>query len=235
MQQERSIRVIIPALNEEEGLTHVLKQIPTEVIDEIIVVDNGSDDKTAEIGRKMGATVLYEPVKGYGKACLAGLEYVRATYPMTDIIVFLDADNSDDPEQLHDLIKPILYENKDLVVGSRALGNSEQGSLTLPQKFGNWLATRLLRLFYKVRFTDLGPFRAIRFDHLLNLNMQDQNYGWTVEMQLKAAKKGYNCVEVPVNYKNRIGVSKISGSVKGSVMAGYKILYTIFKYISWYC
>jgi glycosyltransferase involved in cell wall biosynthesis len=224
-----SCRVIIPALNEEDAIAKVIQDIPNEVVKEIIVVDNGSKDKTIEVARNAGATVLTEPLRGYGAACLRGIKYVKENIPDTGIIVFLDADYSDHPEELPQVIAPILEDNMDMVIGSRALGESEKGSLTTVQAFGNWLSALLLRLIYRAHFTDLGPFRAIKFDKLLELNMQDKNYGWTVEMQVKAAKKKLNFTEVPVKYRNRIGTSKVSGTVKGSILAGYKILYTIFK------
>jgi glycosyltransferase involved in cell wall biosynthesis len=225
------IRIIIPAFNEENGVGQVIQEIPKSVVDEIIVVNNASTDKTEIIARDNGATVLHESTPGYGRACLKGIEYAKRLAIKPDIIVFLDADHSDYPEEITQLIRPILDNKAELVIGSRALGNKEKGSMTPQQIFGNWLATRLLKLLYKVRFTDLGPFRAIRFDKLLELDMQDKTYGWTVEMQLKAAKKGLKCVEIPVRYRKRIGVSKISGTVKGTVMAGYKILFTIFKHL----
>jgi glycosyltransferase involved in cell wall biosynthesis len=225
------IRVIIPAFNEENGVGQVIQEIPKEIVDEIIVVNNASTDNTEVIAREQGATVLHETTPGYGRACLKGIQYVKDSASKPDIIVFLDADHSDYPEEIIQLIQPILDNKADLVIGSRALGNKEKGSMTPQQIFGNWLATRLLSLLYNVSFTDLGPFRAIRFEKLLELDMQDKTYGWTVEMQLKAAKKGLKCVEIPVRYRRRIGVSKISGTVKGTVMAGYKIITTIFKYL----
>ncbi len=224
------IRIIIPAFNEENGVGQVIEEIPKELVEEVIVVNNASTDKTEVIAREKGATVLHEATPGYGRACLKGIQYIKDSASKPDIIVFLDADHSDYPEEIIQLIQPILDNKADLVIGSRALGNKEKGSMTPQQIFGNWLATRLLKLLYNVRFTDLGPFRAIRFDKLMELNMQDKTYGWTVEMQLKAAKKGLKCVEIPVRYRKRIGVSKISGTVKGTLMAGYKILFTIFKY-----
>lgn len=195
------------------------------------MVNNASTDNTAEVAKSAGATVLNEMTPGYGIACQKGIEYLKNEHPSTEIVVFLDGDYSDYPEELPVLVQPILKEGFDLVIGSRALGKRESGSMTFPQVFGNWLATTLLRLFYKVRYTDLGPFRAISFDKLLEIGMIDRNYGWTVEMQLKAAKHRLRCTEVAVNYRRRIGVSKVSGTVKGTVMAGYKILYTIFKYL----
>ena len=225
------IVVIIPAFNEENSVGNVVRNIPKEWVDEVIVVDNNSNDETARAAREEGATVLEEPKQGYGAACLKGLEYVKELEELPDIVVFLDADYSDYPEELPSLVKPILEDQMDLVIGSRALGNRERGSMTFPQVFGNWLATNLLRLFYEVRFTDLGPFRAVRYTALLEIEMVDKNYGWTVEMQLKAAKLKMKCTEVPVTYRQRIGVSKVSGTVKGAFGAGYKILYTIFKYL----
>lgn len=221
--------VIIPAFNEENGIGQVLSEIPKDLVEEVVVVNNASTDDTEKIARDAGATVLREEIPGYGRACLKGIEYVRQNPP--DVVVFLDADHSDYPEEMTSVVEPILDRNADLVIGSRALGNREKGSMTPQQVFGNWLATGLLKLFYNVRFTDLGPFRAIRFDKLMAIDMQDKTYGWTVEMQLKAAKMKMNCVEVPVRYRKRIGFSKISGTIKGTVMAGYKILYTIFKYL----
>jgi glycosyltransferase involved in cell wall biosynthesis len=224
-------RVIIPALNEEDAISKVIKDIPSNIVSEVIVVDNGSSDNTTKVAEAAGATVLSEPLRGYGAACLKGIAYVKETAPTTDIIVFLDADYSDHPEELPSVIKPILEDDIDLVIGSRALGESEKGSLTPVQAFGNWLSAKLLYLIYNAQFTDLGPFRAIKFNKLLALNMADKNYGWTVEMQVKAAKQKLRFTEVPVKYRNRIGKSKVSGTVKGSILAGYKILYTIFKNI----
>ena len=225
------INVIIPAFNEENGVGQVILEIPKDIVAEIIVVNNASTDDTERIAREAGATVLRELIPGYGRACLKGIGYLATAVNKPDIVVFLDADHSDYPEEIRELIKPIVENKADLVIGSRALGGKEKGSMTPQQIFGNWLATRLLKWIYKVKFTDLGPFRAIRFSKLLELNMQDKTYGWTVEMQLKAAKMGYRCVEVPVRYRKRIGFSKISGTVKVTVMAGYKILYTIFKHL----
>ena len=225
------VKVIIPAYNEENGVGQVIAEIPKHVLSEIIVVNNASTDDTEVVAIKAGATVLREPIPGYGRACLKGIDYLRQSEQKPDVVVFLDADHSDYPEEIESVIKPILDLQADMVIGSRALGNKESGSMTPQQIFGNWLATRLLKLFYGVRFTDLGPFRAITYSKLIELDMQDKTFGWTVEMQLKAAKNGLRCVEVPVRYRKRIGFSKISGTVKGTVMAGYKILYTIFKYI----
>lgn len=229
---KQTVKVIIPAFNEQNSVGKVVRDIPKDLVNEVIVVNNASTDDTKINACREGATVLDEPRQGYGFACLKGIEYVQSnTNQIPDIIVFIDADYSDYPEELPELVRPIVEQNVDLVIGSRALGNREKGAMTFPQIFGNWLATNLLRLFYGVKFTDLGPFRAIKYDRLVALDMQDTTYGWTVEMQLKAAKKKFKCIEVPVKYRKRIGFSKISGTVKGTFLAGYKILWTIFKYI----
>lgn len=227
----KNITVIIPALNEQNAIGLVLDEIPMNHIDEVIVVDNGSVDETASVAEAKGATVLSEPQKGYGSACLKAIKYIGQKKNKPKIIVFLDADHSDYPEELPKVIQPILDDHAELVIGSRALGSREKGSMTFPQVFGNWLSTTLIDMFYGMNFTDLGPFRAIRYDALVKLEMKDKNYGWTVEMQLKAAKSGLRCVDVPVNYRRRIGVSKVSGTIKGTVSAGYKILFTIFRYL----
>lgn len=222
--------MIIPAFNEESSIGKVIDEIPKDLVHEVIVVNNGSADRTADVALKAGATVINETRRGYGSACLAGIACCQAATTTPDVIVFLDADYSDYPQEMPQLVIPIAENKADLVIGSRALGHRQKGSMTIPQIFGNWLATRLLKILYGQTFTDLGPFRAIRFSSLLELRMQDQSYGWTVEMQVKAAKKGLRCIEVPVGYRKRIGVSKISGTVKGTIMAGYKILHTIFRY-----
>ncbi|CCG98571.1 glycosyl transferase family protein [Fibrella aestuarina BUZ 2] len=222
--------VIIPAFNEENSVGQVIREIPASLVSEVIVVNNNSNDQTAVQAAAAGATVLDEPVQGYGRACLRGIAYARNRQQKPDIVVFLDADYSDYPADMTEVVAPLLTGQADLVVGSRALGQRQRGSMTPQQVFGNWLATRLMDWLYDVRFTDLGPFRAIRFDSLLALDMRDQTYGWTVEMQLKAAKLGLRCQEVPVRYRRRIGHSKISGTLKGTVLAGYKILSTIFRY-----
>jgi glycosyltransferase involved in cell wall biosynthesis len=225
------IVVIIPAVNEENSIGKVVAEIPKEHISEIIVCNNGSTDKTAGVAKAAGATVLNEPRKGYGWACLKGMEYASQLSPLPDIVVFIDGDYSDYPAEMPLLLAPILEGRADFVIGSRALGKREKGSMTIPQVFGNWLATRLMRLFHRARYSDLGPFRAIRYDALMALGMKDKTYGWTIEMQIKAAKKKLRFTEVPVNYKKRIGVSKVSGTVKGTILAGYKIILTIFKYL----
>jgi len=225
----RIIDVIIPAYNEEKSISLVLGDIPKNLVREVIVCNNNSKDQTAEVAQKAGATVVLQTKKGYGSACLKGMEHIQNKAIKPDIVVFLDADYSDHPEELADLIRPILEDDMDMVIGSRALGQMEEGSMTPQQVFGNWLATNLIRLFYNYQFTDLGPFRAIKYDKLIELNMQDPDFGWTVEMQVKAAKMKFGCIEIPVTYRKRIGVSKISGTIKGTILAGHKILWTIFK------
>lgn len=225
------ISVIIPAYNEEKSIAHVISDIPADLVQEVIVVNNNSSDNTPEVARAAGATVLHESRPGYGNACLKGIAYLaaRPADEQPDIIVFLDGDYSDYPGELPQVVQPILEGKADLVIGSRVLGKREAGALMPQQIFGNWLATTLLRWLYGVRYTDLGPFRAIRFSTLQQLGMRDRNYGWTVEMQARAARQKIRYAEVPVNYRRRIGVSKVSGTVKGSVLAGYKIILTIFK------
>lgn len=223
--------MIIPAFNEQDSIGKVIQDIPTAWVKEVIVVNNNSGDQTSAVAKVLGATVLNEKRQGYGYACLCGINYISKLSVKPDIIVFMDADYSDHPEELPQVVQPILDRQADLVIGSRALGKRERGAMTPQQVFGNWLATRLLRLLYGAQFTDLGPFRAIRYHALMQIDMRDKTYGWTVEMQLKAAKHKLRCVEVPVNYRRRIGVSKVSGTVKGTLMAGYKIIWTILKYL----
>lgn len=224
-----NIKVIIPAFNEEESIAHVIKEIP-DIVSETIVVSNNSTDNTEGVAKKAGATVLIEEKKGYGYACLKGMEYVAQQSTKPDIIVFLDGDYSDYPAELTKIIAPIIEKDMDLVIGSRVKKLREPGSMTIPQIFGNWLATSLMKVFFGATFTDLGPFRGIKYDKLLSLDMQDKTYGWTVEMQLKVLKKRLKYTEVPVQYKKRIGVSKVSGTIKGAIFAGVKILSWIFKY-----
>ncbi len=223
------IKVIIPAYNEQDSIANVINDIPS-IVDEIIVISNNSTDKTEENAKNAGATVLQENRKGYGYACLKGMKYISEQENKPNIIVFLDGDYSDYPEQLTELVYPIINDNIDFVIGSRIKQLREQGSMTPQQIFGNWLATFLMKLFFGAKFTDLGPFRAIKYDKLLALNMEDKTYGWTVEMQLKALKQKLAYAEIPMKYRNRIGVSKVSGTVKGSILAGIKILGWIFKY-----
>ncbi len=222
--------VIIPAYNEEEAIALVIKEIPFWIA-EIVVVNNNSRDNTAGAALRAGATVIEEQRPGYGHACLRGIDYAKKLNPAPDIIIFIDGDYSDYPSEMQSLVDKIVNDDCDLVIGSRSLGEIEKGSMTFPQLFGNWLATRLLRLFYGVKYTDLGPFRAVKFSSLLKMDMRDTTYGWTVEMQLMAAKLKMKIAEVPVRYRKRIGFSKISGTVKGTVLAGYKIITTIFKYL----
>lgn len=198
---------------------------------EIIVCNNNSKDQTKERALEKGATVVDQPEPGYGNACLKGLDYVSSKSSKPDIIVFLDGDYSDYPKEMHKLVDKLIKDELDLVIGSRALGQMDKGAMMPQQIFGNWLATTLIRFFYKYEFTDLGPFRAIKYDALNKIAMEDKDFGWTVEMQVKAAKMGLKCAEVPVNYRKRIGVSKVSGTIKGTILAGHKILWTIFKYI----
>tara|TARA_R110002167_G_scaffold42455_6_gene128891 strand:+ start:3409 stop:4104 length:696 start_codon:yes stop_codon:yes gene_type:complete len=223
------IKVIIPAYNEADSIALVIKALP-ETVSEIIVINNNSTDATALNAQKAGATVLNEHRKGYGYACLSGLNYISKQSKTPDIIVFVDGDYSDYPEELPKLVAPILNEGYDLVIGARVKRLREDGSMTPQQVFGNWLATVLMKLFFGATYTDLGPFRAIKYDKLMALEMEDKTYGWTVEMQLKALKKKLTYTEVPVRYRKRIGISKVSGTVKGSIFAGTKILGWIFKY-----
>lgn len=221
--------VIIPALNEERSIGQVIADIPRDLATEIVVVDNGSTDSTARVASGCGATVVSEERRGYGQACLAGINYIKSSLYPPDIIVFLDGDYSDYPREMKTLLSPITEDGYDLVIGSRTVGEREKGAL-LPQAIvGNYVATRLIKLLYGVSFTDLGPFRAIRYDRLLSLGMRDETFGWTVEMQVKAAKRRLRCTEVPVSYRRRIGTSKVTGTVKGSFMAGVKIIWMIFR------
>jgi glycosyltransferase involved in cell wall biosynthesis len=235
----RTFAIVIPARDEEPALPGVLarlpragEQVPVPVgpparLEAIVVADNGSRDRTAEVARAGGATVVREPRGGYGAACLAGLGALAGDPPA--LVVFMDADGSDHPGDLPALLAPLLAGEADLVVGSRALGTVERGALTPPQRFGNWLAARLLRALFGLAATDLGPFRAIRWDALAGLGMRDRDFGWTVEMQARAARAGWRVAEVPVRYRRRIGRSKISGTVRGVLAAGAKILFTIAK------
>ncbi|WP_395054005.1 glycosyltransferase family 2 protein [Flavobacterium sp.] len=223
------IKVIIPAYNEEKAIANVIAEIPL-LVDEIIVISNNSTDKTEVVAKNAGATVLLETRKGYGYACLKGMEYIANLEIKPNIVVFLDGDYSDYPEELTKLIEPILNQNIDFVIGARVSNLRESGSMTPQQVFGNWLATFLMKVFFGAKFTDLGPFRAIKYDKLLQLQMEDKTYGWTVEMQLKVLKQKMTYIEIPVRYKNRIGVSKVSGTVKGTIMAGVKIIGWIMKY-----
>lgn len=221
------VSVIIPAYNEEESLPHVLNGLPRDRLHQIIVVDNRSTDRTSEVARGNGATVVFEKRRGYGQACLSGM----AALDQPDIVVFLDGDYSDFPEEIDLLVDPILKDEADFVVGSRMILKESRKALLPQARYGNQLAVFLIRLFFGHRFTDLGPFRAIRYESLRALGMRDRNFGWTVEMQIKAVQKGLRIQEVPVRYRIRIGVSKITGTVSGTLKAGTKIIYTIFKYL----
>jgi glycosyltransferase involved in cell wall biosynthesis len=223
------IKVIIPAFNEQDAIANVVNEIP-KIVDEIIVVSNNSTDNTELNAKNAGATVLKEHRKGYGFACLKGMDYIRNQKILPEIIVFLDGDYSDYPAQLIEIIDPIIKDDIDFVIGTRVKRLRETGAMTPQQVFGNWLATFLMTLLFKAKFTDLGPFRAIKYQKLLALKMVDKTYGWTVEMQLKVLKQKLRYVEIPVKYKNRIGVSKVSGTIKGTIFAGVKILGWIFKY-----
>ncbi len=224
------VDVVIPAYNEEGSIGKVVSDIPKHLVRHIIVGNNGSTDKTKAVATAAGAVVVDEPRSGYGNACLAGMDYVAQLKVQPDILAFIDGDYSDYPEQITLLLDQI-KSGHDLVIGSRALGDLQKGSMTPAQLFGNWLATNLIRLIYKVEFTDLGPFRAVRYEKLMEMKMADRDFGWTVEMQVKAAKLGMSCTEVAVDYRKRIGVSKVSGTIKGTILAGHKILWTIFKLI----
>lgn len=226
MYRDAAVAVVIPALNEEGSIGRVIEAIPAWV-GEVIVADNGSSDRTAEVAASQGARVVTEPRRGYGAACQAALAGMSRA---PDIVVFMDADLADDPGRMTELVEPIVQGRADLVIGSRVLGLCEPGALTALQRFGNRLSCDLIALFWGVRFTDLGPFRAIRRESLLRLKMEDRNYGWTAQMQARAARMGLRCVEIPVPYRRRAaGRSKVSGTLRGALGAGRKILYTILR------
>jgi glycosyltransferase involved in cell wall biosynthesis len=223
------VKVIIPAYNEQDSIANVVNDIP-KIVDEIIVISNNSTDNTPINAKNAGATVLHENKKGYGYACLKGLNYIENQKIKPEIVVFLDGDYSDYPAQLTELIAPIITKNIDFVLGARVKEQRESGAMTPQQIFGNWLATALMKLFFGATYTDLGPFRAIKYEKLMALKMEDKTYGWTVEMQLKVLKQQFTYLEIPVKYRNRIGVSKVSGTIKGAIFTGIKILTWIFKY-----
>lgn len=222
------IDVIIPALDEEQALPRVLSEIPRPPVRRIVVADNGSSDATARVALEHGAEVVHEPERGYGAACLRALSHLAPDPP--EVIVFLDGDYSDHPAELPLLVDPIAANQADLVIGSRARGRRERGALSLQQQVGNAIACRALRGLYGAQYTDLGPFRAIRWETLQSLRMRDRNFGWTVEMQIKAAQQRVRALEVPVSYRPRIGASKVSGTLRGSVGAGVKILWLLGRY-----
>ena len=222
-----NIVVIIPAYNEEQSISEVVSSIPRKIVNEIIVVNNNSNDSTADKALAAGATVLNETFQGYGAACLTGIEYLKNKN--VDTVVFIDGDYSDYPEEINLLVEPIIDRKYDFVIGSRITGNREKGSLPLQSRIGSLVAGFLINFFWRKKYTDLGPFRAIKFDKLIQLNMKDKWYGWTVEMQIKAIKKGLKIKEVPVSYRKRIGKSKVTGTLKGTVMASTIILKTIFS------
>jgi len=224
-----TIKVIIPAFNEEKSIAKVIAEIP-DFVEEIVVVNNNSTDQTAQVATKAGANVLTEKSKGYGYACLKGIDYLSQKDKTPDILVFLDGDFSDFPQELTKIIQPIIDGRVDFVVGARVKELRASGSLTPQQVFGNWLVCFLMKILYQSSFTDLGPFRAIRWETLENLKMSDKTYGWTIEMQLKVLRQKISYQEVPVSYKKRIGVSKVSGTVKGTIFAGVKIIGWIFKH-----
>lgn len=224
--------MLIPAWNEEKALPLVIAAIPKSWVRQVIVCNNGSTDNSEAAAKLAGAIVVTENKRGYGSACLAGMRYLKNLPPseQPEIVVFLDGDYSDYPEELPEVAGPIIDNDMDMVIGSRSLGDLAPGAMTVPQKFGNWLAPMMIRVLFGYRFTDLGPFRAIRWKSLLQLDMRDPNFGWTVEMQVKAAKHQLRCTEVPVKYRKRAaGKSKVSGTIKGSVLAGWKIITTILK------
>ncbi|MBL7810010.1 MAG: glycosyltransferase family 2 protein [Saprospiraceae bacterium] len=228
------IYVLIPAWNEEKSLPLVINGLPANWIKKVVVCDNGSTDQTAEVAKAAGAVVIHQPERGYGNACLAGMRYLEQlpSSEQPEIVVFIDGDFSDYPEELPKVVAPVLNDKMDLVIGSRMLGGMDADAMTMPQRFGNWLAPALIRLIYGYRFSDLGPFRAIRWEALKAMRMVDRNYGWTVEMQVKAAKMQLSCTEVPVQYRKRAaGQSKVSGTIKGTILAGWKIITTILKLV----
>lgn len=223
------VDVIIPAFNEQNSIGSVIRDIPKDIVRDIIVVDNNSSDETSINAQNAGATVLKQPLQGYGNACLKGIEFATNKEQQPDVIVFLDADYSDFPQEMNLLLNTI-WKGADMVIGNRVKAKREKGSMMPQQVFGNWLACNLMKIMYGYKYEDLGPFRAIKFNKLKEIGMEDKTYGWTVEMQVKALKLKMNVKQVDVSYRKRIGQSKVSGTVKGSILAGYKIITTIFKY-----
>jgi glycosyltransferase involved in cell wall biosynthesis len=228
--QNPIVDVIIPAYNEEKSISLVIEDIPKDLVRHIVVCNNASTDTTETTAKSHGAIVVTENKRGYGAACLKAMNYISNLDIKPDIIVFIDADSSDHPDEMRLLVEPIFGNRSDMVIDCRVKSKREKDSMMPQQVFGNWLATFLMRVLYGYKYTDLGPFRAIRYSTLLEIDMQDTNYGWTVEMQLKAKRLNKRVCEIPVSYRKRIGVSKVSGTIKGTFMAGYKIILTIFKY-----
>jgi glycosyltransferase involved in cell wall biosynthesis len=231
MNPEKPLRpkvcLIIPALNESSAIGAVIDDIPNELVDKVIIVDNGSTDDTSNIAKSHGATVILESKRGYGNACLAGISFLEKLQP--EIIVFIDGDYSSDPKEIDKILMPILKNEADLVIGYRSSLKMEKASMPLHAKFGNWFALSLINLLYGRSFADLGPFRAIKWNSLKSLKMKSPTYGWTVEMMVKALRKKMRITEVEVSYRKRIGKSKISGTVTGTMKAGYCIITTIIK------
>jgi glycosyltransferase involved in cell wall biosynthesis len=225
------VDIVIPAFNEAQSVGLVIGDIPRHLVRHIVVINNNSTDDTARIAQEAGAIVLSETQQGYGAACLCGLDFLQKQVPTPDIVAFLDADYSDHPEELPMLLAPIIAGRAELVIGSRSIGERQKGAMMPQQIFGNWLATNMMRVLYKSGFTDLGPFRAITWSALEKIKMADRDFGWTVEMQVKALKLKIPYTEVPVKYRQRKGVSKITGTIRGSVMAGYKIILTILRHV----
>ena len=224
-----SIDVVIPAYNEEASLPKVLADIPPSLVTRVVVADNNSTDRTARVASEAGATVVLAKRQGYGSACLEGLSFLRDNSP-PEIVVFVDADYSDHPEEMHAIVAPIVAGQAELVIGSRALGHRERGALLPQARFGNLLACWMIRVLYRHAYTDLGPFRAIQWTALEKLGMRDPDFGWTAEMQVKALRAGLRVCEVPTSYRRRVGQSKITGTVSGTLRAGYKIIFTILRY-----
>ncbi len=224
------VDIIIPAYNEQDAIISVLKDIPHNLVREIIVADNNSTDQTADFARKNGATVVNAKIQGYGAACLSGLKYIQEKNSPPDLVVFLDADYSDHPDELIQILEPFNDSSIDLVIGNRVKEKREAGSMMPQQLIGNKIAVGMILFLFQFRYQDLGPFRAIRYDALRKLQMKDQTYGWTVEMQVKALNQKLGIQQIPVSYRKRKGVSKISGTIKGTFLAGIKIINTIVKY-----
>lgn len=225
MREDPKIVAIIPALNEEASIGKVIAELP-DIVGAVIVCDNGSTDRTVQVATDAGAMVVTEPERGYGAACLKA---VFAAPDSTDILLFIDGDYSDFPQEAVDIVRPIIEDQADMVIGSRMMTRKNHHALPPVAAFGNWLTSWLIRLRWGVKFTDIGPFRAIRFDSYRRLDMRDRDFGWTTEMQVKAVKRKLRCVEIPVSYRSRIGTSKISGTISGSVRAGVKFLWIILR------